>query len=329
MRRLLLCLAVAAAVAGIAAPAALADGISIVSQGGMGVATRDGATHYVAVYAGPRRTVLEKVQVAKAQVSWSLPLTGAWSTSMLGVGNLTGEGLSWDGRTLVLASSSGPFASRSRFLFVDVKRIRVVRTITLDGSFSFDALSPDLSRLYLIQYRHAQNGDLSHYIVRAYDLRANRLLPGRIADRTQRSWVMKGYPLTRTTSGHGRWVYTLYSNPGGYPFVHALDTKRGVAHCIQLPWDEDRSQAPLYNLVLDVRNGGRTLAVHWKNGSPWVSIATGSWRVSAASAGFPWIWAGAGVGGAALVLLAAGALFLRRRRGEELEQHAGKELGLA
>ena len=61
-------------------------------------------------------------------------------------------------------------------------------------------------------------------------LRANRLLPGRIADRTQRSWVMQGSAVTRTTSEDGRWVYTLYTNPGGYPFVHALDTVRGVAH---------------------------------------------------------------------------------------------------
>jgi MYXO-CTERM domain-containing protein len=228
----------------------------------------------------------------------------------------------------VLASLSGPFASTSRFLVVNLKRFRAVQRITLRGSFSFDALSPDASRLYLIQYTHGRRGDLSHYIVRGYDLRTNRLLPGRIADRTQRSWVMKGSPLARTWSAHGRWVYTLYTNPGGYPFVHALDTKRGVAHCIQLPWDEDRSQVPLYNLVLDVRNGGRTLAVHWKNGKPWVRIAVGNWRIQGASTGFPWTWVGVAIGGG-LVLLAAGALLLRRRRREELDQRAGQELGLA
>ena len=85
--------------------------------------------------------------------------------------------------------------------------------------------------MYLIQYTHPQTGNLTHYIVRGYDLRTNRLLPGRIADRTQKGWVMKGSPLTRMWSARGRWVYTLYENPGGYPFIHALDTKRGVAHC--------------------------------------------------------------------------------------------------
>jgi hypothetical protein len=326
MRRLASCLVAVAAVL-VIAPAAFAAGPSVVAQGGLGVPNRDGAFHYVAVSDGARKTLLEKIG-ANGQVDWWLPLKGSWGTPLLGLASTAGQGLSWDGRTLVLASSAGPFALRSRFLFVDVNRLRVVRTITLDGSFSFDALSLDASRLYLIQYTQAHAGNLSHYIVRGYDLRANRLLPGRIADRTQKTWVMHGSALTRTWSARGRWVYTLYENRGGYPFVHALDTKRGVAHCIQLPWEEDRSQTPLFNLVLDVRNGGRTLAVNWKNGDPWVLIAVGSWRVSDPAAGFPWAWVGAGIGGC-LALLSAGALLLRRRRREELEQHARQELGLA
>lgn len=325
MYRLALCLALAVAALA-ATPAASADGPLVVGQGGAGVATRDGAFHYIAVSDGARKTLLEKVGVANGQVSWSLPLQGSWGTPTLGVGAPVGQGLSWDSRTLVLASSGGPFASPSRFLFVDVKRLQVVRTVTLHGSFSFDALAPDLSRLYLIQYTHARTGNVTHYIVRGFDLRTNRLLPGRIADRTQRNWVMKGSPLTRTWSARGRWVYTLYTDPGGYPFIHALDTKRGVAHCIQLPWEEDRSQAALYNLVLDLR--GRTLAVNWKNGNPWLRIAVGSWRISE-GVGFPWGWVAAGIGGALAILLAAGALLLRRRRAEEVEQHAGEELGLA
>src|SRR5205085_2238306 len=79
--------------------------------------------------------------------------------------------------------------------------------------------------LYLIQHVSATN--LDRYLVREYDLFADRLLPGAIADRTQRGWVMQGAPLARATSANGRFVYTLYQNPGGYPFVHALDTARG------------------------------------------------------------------------------------------------------
>ena len=74
--------------------------------------------------------------------------------------------------------------------------------------------------------------------MRAYDLATHTLLPGRIADKTQKSWVMQGWAVSRATTADGRWDYTLYANPGGYPFIHALDTVRGVAHCIGLPWTQ-------------------------------------------------------------------------------------------
>ena len=60
----------------------------------------------------------------------------------------------------------------SKFLVVDTRRMKAVRTIVLHGTFTFDALSPNASKMYLIQY--ASVGDLSHYIVRAYDMRVGR-----------------------------------------------------------------------------------------------------------------------------------------------------------
>jgi MYXO-CTERM domain-containing protein len=320
MRRLLLCLAVAAG-ALVAAPAALADGPLLVTQGGAGVASRDGAFHYVAVPEGKAGTLLEKIEAGRTQVFWWMQLDGSWGTPALGNGASTGQGLSHDGRTLVLASAAGPFGSSSKFLVVDVKRMRVLRTITLHGSFTFDALSPDASRMYLIQYASA--GDLSHYIVRAFDMQTNRLLPGKIADRAEDEKTMAGYAMTRTTSADWRWVYTLYQKPSGEPFVHALDTVGAAAYCIDLPKNRG-----LYNIVLSLRNGGRTLAAHWRSGRPWLNVSVGTWRISYPSSGFPWAWAGAGIGGA-LALLAAGALLLRRRRREELHEHARQELGLA
>ena len=201
--------------------------------------------------------------------------------------------------------------------------MKVIRTITLKGTFSFDALSPDASRMYLIQYTHAASNDLTHYIVRAYDMRTNRLLPGKIVDRSEDEKTMAGSAVTRTTSADGRWVYTLYQKPSGEPFVHALDTVAGAAYCVDLPKNRG-----LYNIVLSLRNHGRTLAVHWHSGQPWLNVSTGSWKISHPGSGFPWAWIGTGTGGA-LALLAAGALALRRRRGEELQEHARQELGLA
>jgi hypothetical protein len=318
MRRLSFCLA-AAVGALVLAPAALSDGPSFVVQGGAGAASPGGSTHWVTVSDGTRGTLLEKV--SSGRVDFWIRLEGSWGTPTIGTGAQLGEGLSRDGRTLVLASLGQPLATPSRFLVVRLKRMRVARTIALDGRFTLDALSPDASKLYLIQYTRAD--DLSHYAVRAYDMRTNRLLPGKIADRSEGEKTMAGYAFTRTTSADGRWVYTLYQKPSGEPFVHALDTVGAAAYCIDLP-----KNRALYNIALSLRDGGRTLAVHWRSGRPWLNVAVGSWRVSQPGGGFPWAWVGPGVGGG-LALLVAGALFLRRRRNQELEQHAGQELGLA
>jgi len=320
MRRLSLCLA-AAVGALVASSAALADGPSFVVQGGAGVASRGGAVHWVTVSDGTRGTLLEKV--ASGQVNYWIRLKGSWGTPTLGTGVQTGQGLSRDRRTLVLASTGGPYATPSKFLVVDPRRMRVVRTIVLNGFFTFDALSPDASRMYVIQYTHGGTNDLSHYIVRGYDMRTNRLMPGKIADRSEDEKTMAGFAMTRSTSAGGRWVYTLYQKPSGEPFVHALDTVRAAAYCIDLP-----SNHSLYNIVLSLRNDGRTLAAHWRSGRPWLNIAVGTWRISSPRAGFPWAWVGAGIGGG-LAVLAAGALLLRRRRSEEVQQHAREELGLA
>ena len=323
MRRLVLCLAVFAAAFATAPVALAAGGPIFVTQGGSGVATQVGpSVHYVTVSDGTGGTLLETLDIAEPGVFGWVRLQGSWGIPAIGNGN-SGQGLSRDGRTLVLGSTAGPYVSPSRFLVVDPRRMKALRTIELDGTFSFDALSPDGSRLYLIQYASA--GNLSHYIVRAYDMRTNRLLPGKIADRSEDEKTMAGSAVTRTTSADGRWVYTLYQKPSGEPFVHALDTVAGAAYCIDLPKNRG-----LYNIVLSLRNHARTLAVHWRSGRPWLNVAVGSWRVSYPRSGFPWAWVGTGVGGALVLAAAAGAaLRLRRRRSEELEQDAGQELGLA
>jgi hypothetical protein len=322
MHRLALCLV--AAIALTLVPTALADGQPIpVNTGGTGVAShaRPGL-HYVTVPDGRGGTLLEEIERAPIGVSGWTRLRGAWGIPSIGYTAAAGQGLSRDGRTLVLQSLQGPWVSPSRFLVVDAKKMRVRRPITLRGSFSFDAISPHGSKLYFIEYASTQNQ--SSYVVRAYDMRTNRLLPGKIADVTEHEASMAGTPITRTTSADGRWVYTLYQRPDfGSIFVHALDTVGSVAHCIDLP-----TTTGVYNVVLSVRNGGQTLVADWRSGRPWLSVDTGSWQVSFPRAGAPWRWIGAGIGGV-LAVLAAAALLLRRRRGEKVEQRTRQELGLA
>ena len=280
----------------VAAPAASADGFfGPAAQLGDGIVSPDGATRYVAAPWGAN-TMLLAIQIKTGMIENERQIVGQYGIPVLG-SSLVSEGLSNDGRTLVLGDTQQ--LAHSHFLVFDTRGLRQRNAIVLKGTFGFDALSPDSSQLYLIERPNAL--DYQHYVVRAYDLRTNRLLPGRIADRTQRSWVMQGTATTRTVSPGGRWVYTLYSNPGGTPFVHALDTVRSVAHCVGIPATA-AEQSGIYNVVLTLH--GQRLAVHWKSGRSWQNIDLSNWRVSpAGGGGLPWLWLGLGLGIAAALLL--------------------------
>jgi hypothetical protein len=191
-----------------------------------------------------------------------ITLAGAWgiprvtATSNGGVG-----GLSADGRTLVLAQQPHPtndgVVRRSSFLVLRTRPLHIVQRVQLHGDFGFDALAPHAHTLYLIQ--HLLDEGTFRYRVRAYDLAKRRLLPGAIADKTQRNWLMNGFPVARATSPGGRWVYTLYSNPDNYPFVHALDTVARTAVCIGIPLDWTAKQSSVIdNATLRV-NGNELL----------------------------------------------------------------------
>src|SRR4029079_15949019 len=114
-----------------------------------------------------------------------------------------GEGLSHDGRTLVLAGAG----SFGRFAVLDARTLHVRRMIRLRGQFTYDALSPTASTLYLIQ--HKANGPVDRYYVRAYDLAKARLLKQIIFDTREESSLMTGAAIIRATGPTGRWVYTL------------------------------------------------------------------------------------------------------------------------
>ena len=299
-----------------AAPAALAGGPSPgVAHGGAGVIGSGGGIRYTAV-GGPRQTTVLAIRTKSGLIVRSATVAGGYGIPAIDFSGTKG-GLSANGSILVLGDTTvrnGPYPlkKQSSFAVFSTKPLGLQARVTLKGDFSFDALSPDGSKLYLIQHKGGPN--LNRYVVRSYDLVGQRLRPGLIADRTQKGWVMQGSPVTRATSAGGRWVYTLYMNPGGYPFVHALDTVHGVAHCIGIPWHGQ--QDSLWKMRLSLGDGGRTLRLDRQSGRTYVAITTGRWRIShpAAPGGggaFPWWIVGVAGGGALL----AAALLLRRRPG--------------
>jgi hypothetical protein len=223
-----------------------------------GVVSADGSTRWVARQADTD-TVVTALSARGGAVSRSTTLPGRFRVPVVARDGTVG-GLSFDGGTLVLAEP--PRRGNTRLAVVDTRRF-TSRTLALPGEFSFDALSPDGRLLYLIE--HASASDRSLYRVRAYDLARGRLLGGAVADKRTGQTAMRGVAVSRTESPDGRWAYTLYAG-GPHPFVHALDTVRRQAVCLdvhgvgerriwfaRLAVSPDGSQLLLYS-------GGRTLA---------------------------------------------------------------------
>jgi hypothetical protein len=295
-----------------------------VTQGWDGVSSPDGKLRYVTVPGGTG-TALAAIRTQGGRVERFSSIPGSWGIPSVTINGQGGGGLSSDGRTLILgdaAVQSQPLRTDSAFLVVDAKTLQTRTVVGLNGDFTFDALSPDARRLYLIQ--HVSGNDLSRYVVRAYDLQTRRLLPRPIADRTQRGWVMAGYPLSRVTSPDGRMVYTFYQRSGGFPFIHALDTVSATAHCIGVPWHG--KQDGLWKLRLSLRDSGAKLAVGWPQGQTFVSVNTRTYRLSrpaTAGATFPW-WAVA-IGAVAFAALVGGGALARRTKNQAIVPRAGAE----
>jgi hypothetical protein len=241
------------------APAAAAVGPTLGTlDGGAGVLSTSGDVRYVTTLTGDRTALAAVTSDGHALRSATLP--GSWGIPLVTLNGVTG-GLSPDGRVLVLGDNTKPdgnLRARSGFTVVDTRTLEVRNTIHLRGDFSFDALSPRGSLLYLIQ--HASRTNVTSYRVRAYDLKARRLLPGVIADKRQASWLMNGFPVSRATSANGRWVYTLYDQGNNYPFVHALDAMHATAVCIGLPWEWDQSSDAIMGATLTIDGGKLRIA---------------------------------------------------------------------
>jgi hypothetical protein len=191
--------------------------------------------------------------------SQKLTLAGKWGLPRVTLNNDVG-GLSADGRVLVLAQNdvvheSGALSTVTSFAVLAAKPLRLRDVVQIKGDFGFDTLSPHGRILYLIQ--HVSQENLSEYRVRAYDLLEHRLLPNVIADKRQKDWNMTGYPVGRASTADGHWVYTLYSNPNNYPFVHALDTVHRTAVCVGIPfeWATQSDQQEINQAALRIEGG--------------------------------------------------------------------------
>jgi hypothetical protein len=226
-------------IATIALAAAIAVGVASANgspyspglvYGWNGVGSGDGV-RYVA-FGMPRSTIVAAVRARDGRVLRSNVVRGDYGVPLVAYDGTAG-GLSGDGSSLVLGSY-GPLpgqAGNTRFVVLDTRTLTTRRAIVLDGSWSFDAASPNAATLYFTE--HLRAGDKPSYRVRPFDTRAGHLR-GAIVDRLEGEEEMGGQPVARASSARGRWAYTLYARRGDRPFVHALDTVRREAFCIDL-----------------------------------------------------------------------------------------------
>ena len=273
---------------------------------------------------GPATTVVTKIRGSDRTALATQRLAGQFEIpAVAGVQS----GLSNDGRTLVLGGH--PAAHVSRLVLLDTRSLRVRRTLTLHGTYSFDAMSPDASTLYVLRFL---NQDGTHYAVQALDLTDSQPVPKTVVEKGEPGENMSGQALTRTMSPDNGWVYTLYDGAGKAPFVHALSTVDKFTVCIDLDGLEGRSD--LEALDLSLRPGSHRLAVT-SAGTPLALIDTGTFEVTtppaaattkptprpqtakeeAPSSGVPWLPL------AAIALALTGALAAAKTRQTQQKPH--------
>ena len=289
---------------------AAADGLPVlgIDVGQQGVTASGSPDRYVTINDG-EWTIVERVARDGGRVLGWQKILGTFTIPAVAYDS-SASGLSADGSTLVLIQPRQAFPRVSTtFALVDARKLRLERTFTLRGDFSFDAVSPRGKKMFLINY--TSPADPTRYTVRAYDLVANALVAKPVIDPAEKNPdKMRGAPITRMLSPDGRWAYTLYDGAGSEPFVHALDTATSRAHCIDLPmlvgnqalWDLRFTRGP--GTQLRIGTSGQALAVVDTS-----TFAASIPSVSPPSNLWPWLIAAAL---AALTLLVALAATRRR-----------------
>jgi hypothetical protein len=140
-----------------------------------------------------------------------------------------------DGRWLVFTESMAPGSTTSRFQVRDAALAKPPETVTLNGYFSFDGISNDGRRLYLLEWLRP-----GRYQVRRYDLPQRELYAAPIVDKAEGGGPMSGEGAASATTRDGATQLTLYQHDANHrSFVHVLPmtmtSGMPFAFCVDLP----------------------------------------------------------------------------------------------
>jgi hypothetical protein len=246
---------------------AAADGFGLLGAAGH---LDDPPYRYLALAPHTRHplTVVERIDLRDSTVDRWWYLRGSWYLPAV-ASDGTAAGFA-DGRLVLTTSPRRYPPKRTGFAVLDTRLFlrhpqtgdaprHAVDRFNLRGAYGFDALSPDASTMYLI---HSLFGARRRggYEVRALDLSTGHLLPHPIVDPTEPDERMQGSAVSRVAGRDGRWAYTLYT--GKETFLHALDTVRGRAVCVDLPQLDDLSLREPFQLRLALSADGSEILVH-------------------------------------------------------------------
>ena len=187
------------------------------------------------------------------QVGSGYELPPATSTGLPG-------GLSPAGRWLVVQASD---ATATHMAVIDTRSFKVTDRFDLNGRFTFDAVSDDGLRLYLIQYLNGRE-----YYVRLFDIPGNNLDANIVVDKSDGNQAMAGLRLSGITAPDGSMLFSMYVRENESPFVHALNLSGPFAFCLDLPgggYTRDRA-AMQWSLAM-TRDGSRLYAINGATGS--------------------------------------------------------------
>ncbi len=185
----------------------------------------------VAATAENGTTRVKELEVQPDAPGRSVSIDGDWRLPTIGAEQLP-VGVSDDGQTIVLVEAHhDASASVSRFAILSRAFDRTPTIVELNGSFEYDALSPDGASLYLVE--HLAGPPDGHYQVRAVDTATGTLRDGVVVDKANLNEPMAGYPIAQLRRSNG-FVFTLYRG-AEHPFIHALSSADGWALCIDLP----------------------------------------------------------------------------------------------
>ena len=264
-------------------PLALLAGTAAAGKGGPepgvmfgwdGAVSASNDVRYVALPAG-KSTAVAAVSTSDGRVLRFSTIRGTFGVPLVAFDGTT-EGISPDGGTLVLADANvSARRALTRFAVLRTRSLRLEKLVTLPGLWSYDALSPDGRMLYAIHY--LGSGQNPRYHVRAISLLTGKPVGGAIVDQREPDEEMYGAPYARARSRDGAWAYTLYAKPNGTGFVHALDTARRRAFCVDLPW-RTRFQR-LAAVRLSLADGDRSLVLARRDGGRLAVVDTSTFKV--------------------------------------------------